>query len=154
MLIPAVAEPKDDDVRGGVAEFLYGRKPSRPGEGYGTTLAELYEYEHGQSNAKLYLKEILRFSQDKLLNPKVNEPFYRDLDKQIKNNLRVRRVWAMILQFLMKNTSMKAPTWHPTTPWVPWHSAPDYETDPLLHIDPQTAGKLVSGRATVQITEV
>jgi len=68
--------------------------------------------------------------------------------------LQVRRVWAIILQFLMKNKSMKAPTWNPAKPWLPWQSAPDYETDPLLHMDPDTAGMLITNPAVVQISEV
>ena len=96
------------------AKFLYGAKRCRAHEGYGTTLAELYEYEK-HPDIRYYLESLLKFSK--------SPPAYKGLTKNatptgstfpianIKevNDVRVRRVWNLVLGLLQGNPDKVAP---------------------------------------------
>eukprot|EP00040_Diaphanoeca_grandis_P036765 m.236147 g.236147 ORF g.236147 m.236147 type:complete len:1778 (-) comp33676_c0_seq2:70-5403(-) len=110
-LIKKLSVPKKDGRRGGIAEFLYGTHASRPGEGYGTSLAELYEYESRKAKEKVYLREILPIEEH---HKDIGKPFYKDLKVQMGNNLKVRKVWSLVLQYTKKNPHQVAPMWNPT----------------------------------------
>lgn len=110
VLVPKVCEQGHD-----IADFLYGPNETRPGEGYGTTLAELYEYESGSPETKRYLEPILRLEHD----AEENMPdFFKSSSKmkefwssmpQVQNNIRVRKVWSMVMGFLKGNEKFESP---------------------------------------------
>lgn len=93
--------------------FLYGEKRCRPEEGYGTTLSELYEYED-QREIMQYLEPLLEFSKD--------EPTWNKIKKGGKakgqeepeknaekiNNVRIRKVWSLVLQLLYDDDDKEA----------------------------------------------
>ena len=92
--------------------FVYGKKRCRPEEGYGTTLAELYEYE-SHREVMQYLEPLLEFLK--------NEPKWNGIAKMgVKdgepenniekiNNVRIRRVWSLVLQLLYDDEDKEAP---------------------------------------------
>eukprot|EP00040_Diaphanoeca_grandis_P036197 m.229986 g.229986 ORF g.229986 m.229986 type:complete len:1663 (+) comp33568_c1_seq1:170-5158(+) len=91
---------------GGMAEFLYGEKPMiREGEGYGTTLAELYEYESmADSSSAFYLGPILNLAE---VFPRY---LSKESPKQIENNIRVRSVWTLVTQILRNDSRARCDT--------------------------------------------
>lgn len=111
VLVPKVCKDGGD-----IADFLYGPNETRPGEGYGTTLAELYEYESSTTETRRYLEPILRLDHDadkhrpSFFSKSGNDDLYKTMT-QVSNNVRVRKFWSMIVQFLKNDDKIEAPTY-------------------------------------------
>ena len=97
--------------------FLYDRKSCREEEGYGTTLAELYEYEDDPKLVE-YLEPLLEFKKDppsfggKTLHaPDDTTAGLTDTINNVQeiNDVRLRRIWSLVLQLLYDDASMQAP---------------------------------------------
>jgi hypothetical protein len=110
VLVPKVCEQGQD-----IADFLYGPNETRPGEGYGTTLAELYEYESSSTETKRYLEPILRLEHDVdenmpdffKSNPEMKKKW--SSMPQVHNNIRVRKIWSMVMGFLKGDENFESP---------------------------------------------
>ena len=94
--------------------FVYGPKTCRREEGYGTTLAELYEYE---DNPQLtaYLEPLLEFKKKPpTFAGKTIHAYNEERSETIKNvqevnDVRLRRIWSLVLQLLYDDDDMEAP---------------------------------------------
>jgi hypothetical protein len=104
--------------------FIYGKKRCRKGEGFGTTLALLYAYEEHR-DVKKYLDLILEFGKNPAQFDKkeadAHDEDHSNDDHEGKlasehiaktaqiNDVRIRRVWSLILKLLYDDNDKEAP---------------------------------------------
>eukprot|EP00041_Stephanoeca_diplocostata_P005521 m.63419 g.63419 ORF g.63419 m.63419 type:complete len:1960 (+) comp15835_c0_seq3:250-6129(+) len=104
-LVPKIMESTLTDM----ADFLYGLNTTRPNEGYGTTLAELYEFEN-VPEVKHYMEPVLkRIVGDSEIADEFEQK-HRQYT-QVHNNFAVRRMWTLVMQKLKGDDGLWATTY-------------------------------------------